>query len=236
MKKYYVYFITPEADSKFVTFGRTFNLGSRWVSYRNQTPDPKIVGLIECKSENDMLSLEYQIRHHDFQGAAHRDEWLYHTPEVKAFYEARTNVNIEEHQNANSNIGAPIGNAQMLRSGGANANENIDSDLMLKNAGNDLMLKNGNGNINSDLMLRNGGVSVLKKKVPKRKSVDSSISASISASISSDLMLKNGGVSISNDLMLKNGNENTTNDTRQRRSEPHHRKGWLQPPFHHTNP
>lgn len=97
MKKYYVYFITPEADSKFVTFGRTFNLGSRWVSYRNQTPDPKIVGLIECKSENDMLSLEYQIRHHDFQGAAHRDEWLYHTPEVKAFYEARTNVNIEEH-------------------------------------------------------------------------------------------------------------------------------------------
>ena len=89
--------ITPEADSKFVTFGRTFNLGSRWVSYRNQTPDPKIVGLIECKSENDMLSLEYQIRHHDFQGAAHRDEWLYHTPEVKAFYEARTNVNIEEH-------------------------------------------------------------------------------------------------------------------------------------------
>ena len=98
MKRFYLYFITPQdaENSKFVTFGQTRNLGRRWHAYRNTSPDPKIVGLVECETQDAMLRLERRIRR-EFKDVPHRDEWLYHTPEVKAFYRKYTNVDIEKH-------------------------------------------------------------------------------------------------------------------------------------------
>ena len=92
---YYIYFITPEAESRFITFGKTSRLGSRWEAYRTTTPDPKIVGLIKCETQNDMNCLEREIKLHHFQDAKYRGEWLYHTLEVKAFYGQHTNIDIK---------------------------------------------------------------------------------------------------------------------------------------------
>lgn len=96
MTRYYVYFITPENKSDFVTFGQTASLGNRWYSYRNASPLPKCVGLIQCKSKSKMNSLEKHIKT-QFQDVLLRGEWLYHTDSVKAFYRDRTNVDIEKH-------------------------------------------------------------------------------------------------------------------------------------------
>lgn len=92
---YYVYFIRQEENSQFVAFGRTTNLGDRWATYRNHIANPKLVGLIECAHKNEMLDLELQIKHYHLKNAHYRNEWLYHTPEVIAFYQERTNVDIE---------------------------------------------------------------------------------------------------------------------------------------------
>ena len=93
---YYVYFITPEPESRFVTFGKSRNLGSRWIAYKTAQPDPKIVGLIKCNNRYEMDILEDKIKHNHFQNAKHRGEWLYHTAEVKAFYQEKTNVGINQ--------------------------------------------------------------------------------------------------------------------------------------------
>lgn len=92
---YYIYFITPEESSQFITFGRTESLGLRWKSYRTASPDPQLVGLIKCESKAEMRDLELQIKHYHLKNFHYRNEWLYHTPEVIAFYQERTNVDIE---------------------------------------------------------------------------------------------------------------------------------------------
>lgn len=91
---FYIYFITPEPDSPYITFGYTSQLGDRWKSYRTHTPDPKIVGLIECENKSEAKMLEQDILQKHLQAFVYRNEWLYHTPEVKTFYQKHTNVNI----------------------------------------------------------------------------------------------------------------------------------------------
>ena len=92
---YYIYFITPETRSEFICFGQTSALGLRWTQYRTMQPDPKLVGLIECENKDAMLQLEQDIKKEHLKNFNFRNEWLHHTPEVKAFYQAHTNVDIE---------------------------------------------------------------------------------------------------------------------------------------------
>ena len=95
MKRFYVYFITPEPESRFIKFGKSVSFGNRWYAYRTAMPDPQVVGLIECENETEMNTLESHIKYHNLE-AYHYGEWLYHTEEVKAFYQERTNIDIKE--------------------------------------------------------------------------------------------------------------------------------------------
>ena len=96
MKAYYVYFITPEPTSVGVKFGITSNLNSRWESHRCSMLDPQIVGLIQCEIEQEAFYLENQIKN-DLSEFIYKErtEWVYHTEEVKEFYQQRTNVCID---------------------------------------------------------------------------------------------------------------------------------------------
>lgn len=96
MKAYYVYFITPEPTSVGVKLGRTRNLNDRWESHRCSMLDPRIVGLIQCETEQEAFTLENQIKN-DLSEFTYKErtEWLYHTEEVKAFYQQHTNICID---------------------------------------------------------------------------------------------------------------------------------------------
>lgn len=96
MKAYYVYFIQPEPESQFVTFGETTNLGNRWQKYRTMQPNPQLLGLIECKDQDAMNALEFDIKCQHLKASIYRNEWLYHTEEVRAFYLKNSNVDIEK--------------------------------------------------------------------------------------------------------------------------------------------
>ena len=92
---YYIYFITPETRSEFICFGRTSMLGLRWLQYRTMQPNPKLLGLIECENKDATVQLEVDIKKKYLKNFIFRGEWLHHTPEVKEFYQAHTNVNLE---------------------------------------------------------------------------------------------------------------------------------------------
>lgn len=93
---YYIYFIVPEPNSCYVTFGKTQSLGRRWTQYLTHCPDPKLVGLIKCESTFAMGTLELDIKHDPLKAFVYRKEWMHHTDEVKTFYQKHTNVNIDE--------------------------------------------------------------------------------------------------------------------------------------------
>ena len=93
---YYIYFITPEPESRFIKFGKSESLGNRWYAYRTAMPDAKVVGLIECQNKTAMNTLESHVKYNTLKVYHVRGEWLYHTEEVKAFYQERTNINIKE--------------------------------------------------------------------------------------------------------------------------------------------
>ena len=92
----YVYFIERLPNCESVAFGRTRNLGDRWSKYRNTCPDPQLLGLIQCETVAKMNKLERHIKHQHLNLFIFHHEWLHHTPEVRAFYQERTNVDIEK--------------------------------------------------------------------------------------------------------------------------------------------
>lgn len=93
---YYIYFILPEPESRFVTFGRSESLGSRWIGYSTSQPDPELVGLIKCESKEKMNMLELEIKNKFLKDYIFRNEWLYHSDEVKTYYKNKTNVDIKK--------------------------------------------------------------------------------------------------------------------------------------------
>ena len=93
---YFVYFVLPEPNSEFIGFGHTKKLAERWQVYLPNCPEPELVGLVICESKSQMLQLEVEIPSVHLKDSHYNREWLHRTSEVKAFYEDRTNVDIQE--------------------------------------------------------------------------------------------------------------------------------------------